>query len=149
MTFTAVGIGPIKQAIVRALRDIDDLKSAVGSDGIDEGIAHSNASYPRVIFDVASSRNSRQFGTEAVVITTVDIWCVSDDVVEANNLDQLVFTGMEDVSLDFSGIASIAGNEPSTLLCQRLRSLSLVDEDRTGNKVYQVGGSYQIWTDRL
>lgn len=144
-----VGIGPVKQAFVRALRDIVALKAAVGSDGIDEGISFTGASYPRVQYVVGASVPSRQFGTEAIRITTIDCWAVSDSQVEAHNLDQLMLDGLEDVSLDFSGIPEIVGNEPSTLLCHRLRDMSSVQSDDAGKKVFLVGGTYQIWTDRL
>jgi hypothetical protein len=87
---------------------------------------------------------------EGYIVTTVDIWAVSDDQVEAHNLDQLILDGMENITLDFSGIGSIAeGDEPSTLLCRRLRDLSFAGIDDAGNKVYRAGGTYQIWTDRL
>ena len=144
-----VGIGPIKQAFVRALRDITALKAAVGSDGIDEGISLTGVSFPRVMYVVRPTSPIRQFGGEAIAITTIDCWAVSDSQVEAQNLDQLMLDGLEDKVLDFTGISSIAGNEPTTLLCHRLRSMSLVEADDAGKKVFLIGGTYQIWTDRL
>jgi hypothetical protein len=145
-----IGVGPIKQALVRALRDITDLKSAVGSDGFHEGIALHDSSYPFVIYSVGVSYRSRTFGNEGVLKTSVDIRVVSSDQVEAHNLDQLILDGLEDAVLDFSGITGIPpGSEPSTLLCHRSYDMSFVDIDEAGNKVYQVGGNYQIWTDRI
>ena len=144
----ATGVGPIKQAFVRALRDITALKAAVGSDGFYEGIALAGASYPYVVYSLGSMYRSRQFGNEGSLKASIDCWVVSRDQVEAHNLDQLVLDGMEDVTLDFTGTVT-SGYEPSTLLCHRTSDMSLTNLDDAGNKVYQVGGNYQIWTDRL
>lgn len=146
----ATGIGSIKQAFVRSLRDISALKAAVGSTGFHEGIALVGEDYPYVVYNVAVTYRSRMFGTEGTLKTTIDVMAASNDQVEAHNLDQLILDGLEDASLNFSGIDSITpGSEPSTLLCHRLYDLSSVDLDEAGNKVYLVGGSYAIWTDRL
>jgi len=145
----ATGIGPLKQALVRALRDNTALKAMVGSEGIDEGVSLTTVTYPRVVYSVALSERIHQFGSEGHKIATVYVWAVSDDQVEANNLDQLILESLDDVSLDFSGIEAVDGDEPSTLFCRRIRDLSLVDLDDAGSKVYQVGGQHQIWLDRL
>jgi len=142
------GIGPIKQAFVRALRDVSALKAVVGSDGYYEGIALHGASYPYVVYSVGSSYRSRQFGSQAIIKTTFDVWTVSSDQVEAHNLDQLLLDGMEDVELDFTN-AVPSGYEPSTLLCHRVTDMSLTDLDDAGKKVYLVGGTYHVWVDQL
>ena len=98
---------------------------------------------------MATAERVTQFGNEGHKIVTVYVWAVSRDPAEANSLDQLALEALEDCTLDFSDIASLAGDEPSTLFCRRLRDLSLTDLDDAGNKVYQVGGQYQIWLDRL
>ena len=144
-----IAVGPIKQAFVRALRDIDDLKSAVGSAGIDEGVSPPDSSYPRVVYSLASYAPDRAYGSEGIGIATIDCWAVSDIQVVANSLDQLMLDGLENVSLDYSDIDAVDGNEPSTLLCRRLLSLSLVELDDAGNRVFRVGGTYQIWNDRI
>ena len=144
-----IGVGPVKQAFVRALRSIAGLKSAVGSDGFYEGIALPGASYPYVIYSVAGAFRSRQFGVEGILKVTIDCWVVSGDQVEAHNLDQLVLAGLEDAILDFTGTVPAPSDEPSTLLCHRVQDMSLTDLDDAGNKVYQVGGSYHVWIDRL
>lgn len=145
----ASGIGPLKQALVRALRSSTALKAMVGSNGIDEGVSIVGAPMPRVLYSVATSERVEAFGDEGMKITTVYVWAVSDDPVEADSLDKLIDGALKDVSLNFSSISAVAGNEPSTLFCRRLRDLSLVELDDAGNKVYQVGGQYQIWLDRL
>lgn len=144
----ATGVGPIKQAFVRALRNITALKAAVGSDNFYEGVALTGTQYPYVTYSVGSAYRSRQFGTEGLMKVSIDCWVVSDDQVEAHNLDQLLLDGMEDVQLDFTGTTT-SGLEPSSLLCHRSIDMSFVALDDAGNKVYRAGGNYQIWTDRL
>jgi hypothetical protein len=120
----------------------------VGSDGFYEGIALSGSKYPYVIFSIGSVYRSRQFGIDGMLKASIDTWVVSDDQVQAHNLDQLLLNGMEDVQLDFTD-TTLSGYEPSSLLCHRISDMSLADLDDAGNKVYLIGGNYQIWTDRL
>jgi len=134
-------VGPVKQAFVRALRDITALKAAVGSDGIHEGIAPPKTEYPFVVYSMAASRRRYSFDENPLLISTFDVFVISADQVEAHNLDQLVLTGMQDKILTFD-----AGSEQSTLLCRRFMDLSFVNVDDAGKKVYQVGGSYSVWT---
>lgn len=134
-------VGPVKQAFVRALRDITALKAAVGSDGFHEGIALPNPKYPFVVYTVASSRRRYTWDPGSILISTFDVFVISGDQVEAHNLDQLILTGMQDKSLTFD-----QGSEQSTMLCRRYMDLSFVDVDDAGKKVYQVGGTYSVWT---
>lgn len=138
---TVTNVGPVKQAFVRALRDISALKAAVGSDGFHEGIAPPNTEYPIVIYDVAVSRRRYSFDAAPILISTFDVFVISTDQVEAHNLDQLVLLGLQDKVLTFD-----AGSEQSTLYCRRYLDMSFTNVDDAGKKVYQVGGSYQIWT---
>ena len=144
----ALGVGPVKQAFVRALREITALKAVIGSDGIHEGVALEETAYPFVTYSLVGAARERQFGNTGFLIATFNCWVWSDDQVEAHNLDQLILDGLDDAVLNFSGTVP-AGDEPSTLLCRRMADMSLADVDDAGNKVYRVGGSYQVWTDRL
>lgn len=134
-------VGPVKQAFVRALRDITALKAAVGSDGIHEGIAPPNTEYPFVVYDLATSRRMYKWGSGQILVSTFDVFVISADQVEAHNLDQLILDGMHDKTLSFD-----AGSEQSTLLCRRYLDMSFTNVDDAGKKVYQVGGSYRVWT---
>lgn len=138
-------IGPIKQAFVRALRSNATLTAAVGSEGFHEGVTPPNVEYPFIVYSVVVASRSYTFGGDYTMIATIDEFAVSDDQVVAHNLDQALYEGLQDAVLDFSGTTSNPANEPSTLLCRRITDLSLVDRDGAGNKVYQVGGSFQIW----
>ena len=73
-----------------------------------------------------------------------DVFIVSDDQVEAHTLDQLVITGLHDKVLDLD----VGSSGQTNLYCRRTADLSLVDLDDAGEKVYQIGGSYSIWTDQ-
>lgn len=143
------GIGPVKQALVRSLRDITDLKSAVGGSGFHEGAVLHGTAYPYVSYQIRPTRFIRQFGGEAVRVVVADINVVSDSQVEAQNLDRLILNGLEDADLDFEGAVPSGVSEPSTLLCHRVSDMTYGDIDDAGNKVYQVGGVYEIWIDRL
>lgn len=134
-------VGPVKQAFVRALRDITALKAAVGSDGFHEGIAPANTEYPFVVYTLSASRRRYSFDPEPLLISTFDVFVISGDQVEAHNLDQLVLEGLQDKVLSFD-----PGSEQSTLLCRRFMDLSFVDIDDAGKKAYQVGGTYAVWT---
>jgi hypothetical protein len=136
------GIGPIKQALVRALRDNLTLKAMVGSEGINEGTEPRGTDYPHVVYSVAYSTREWD-GTNVTIVVELDVWSVSDSQVEAHNLDQLVAEALEEKILDLDGSSG-----QTSLLCRRFGDLSSLDIDGAGNRVYQVGGLYRIWTDQ-
>lgn len=136
------GIGPVKQAVVRALRDNLALKALVGSDGINEGTEPRDSDYPHVIYQMVAA--SREWDSTGVMIwAEFDIWSVSDSQVQSHELDQLVADSLEEKVL-----ALEAGSGQTSLLCRRLGDLSLVDVDGAGNRIYQTGGYYRVWTDQ-
>lgn len=138
------GVAPVKQALVRALRDVSALTTLVGSDGINEGVEprRKTPRYPYVIYSVVFGRREYD-GTNMALVTEVDVWSISDDQVEAHTLDQLVADALEFKVLELDDIS-----EQTSLNCQRIGDLSSVDVDGEGNRVYQMGGAYRIWTDQ-
>lgn len=136
------GVPPVKQALVRALRENLALKAMVGSDGINEGAEPRNGTFPYIIYSVISSRREWD-ATGMMLITDVDVWSVSQDQVEAHNLDQLVAEALEDKVLEY---------EPETgqtsMACRRIGDLSSVDLDGSGERVYEVCGVYRIFSDQ-
>jgi hypothetical protein len=136
------GIGPVKQALVRALRDNTALKAMVGSDGINEGTNPRDMDFPYLIYNVVYSTREWD-GTNVTLVTEVDVWSISDDQVEAHTLDQLVADALEETVLTFD-----VSSGQTSLLCRRFGDLSSVDLDGAGKKVYQVGGLYRIWSDQ-
>lgn len=139
----STGVAPIKQALVRALRDHSELYSLVGSDGINEGVEPRRGSYPFVIYQVVFVRRDPDH-TNLTLMCEMDIWSLASDPVEASNLDQLVSDALEvDLGQFFEGSAG-----QTSLLCERIGDMSSADVDDAGNRVYQVGGAYRIWTDQ-
>lgn len=139
----STGVAPVKQAIVRALRESQPLKDLVGADGINEGTEPRSSDYPYVVYSVAYS--TREYdGTSVSLITDIDVWSISDEQVEAHTLDQLVANALEEKVLDFSGVDT----EQSSLLCRRIGDLSSLDIDGAGNRIFQMAGVYRVWTDQ-
>ena len=135
------GIGPVKQALVRALRASQPLKDLVGSDGINEATNPRSSGYPHIIYTVVYS--SREWdGTKVTMIVEFDVWSISDNPVGANNLDQLVADSLEEKVLDLSG------SEQTSLLCRRIGDLSSPDLDGAGTRIFQMCGVYRIWSDQ-
>jgi len=141
MTLTTVA--PIKQALVATLRANNTLRSAVS--GIHEGFAPRKVAYPFVTYNfLPTSYNYDSSGL--MFITAVDVYVYSENSVEANNLDGLVFTILQDA--DLMAVLDDGVTEQTTLICRRIADISSDDVDEEGKKVYQVGGSYAIWTDQ-
>lgn len=137
------GVAPVKQALVRALRESQPLKDLVGADGINEGTSPRDSDYPYIVYSITHSYREWD-GSGMMLITDVDVWSISDEQVEAHTLDQLVNGQLEGKVLDFSGTDS----GQSSLLCRRIGDLSSLDIDGAGHRVFQMGGIYRIWTDQ-
>ena len=138
----ASGIGAQKQAFVRALRNISALTAAIGSDGIYEGVVTRAVEYPFVVYSVSFSVRSYTWGPGSMMRTGFDVVVVSDDQVVAHNLDQAIIAGMPEV-LTFEPTSG-----QSTLFCRRVSDMSSAGRDGEGEKVYNVGGTYALWTDQ-
>lgn len=141
----ASGIGAQKQALVRALRNITALTTAIGSDGVHEGVVTRGVQYPFVVYSVSFSRRSDDWSHRSLMRTGFEVLVVSDDQVVAHTLDQAILNGLKDVSLD-SDFDSASGQ--STLYFRRVADTSLAGYDGEGEKVYHVGGTYTLWTDQ-
>lgn len=137
------GVAPVKQALVRALRANVALKALVGSDGINEGTEPRDSGYPYIVYSLTHTYREYD-GTNVSLVTDVDVWSISDDQIQAHTLDQLVSDALEEKVLDFSGITT----QQSSLLCRRIGDLSSLDIDGAGNRIFQMGGIYRIWTDQ-
>ena len=128
---------PIKRAIVQTLRNNALLKASV--DGFHEGFAPKKAEYPHVVFQIVSPIYDYPWGS-AMIYCEVDVKAWSTNSVEADNLDALINSTLQDASLAVDG--------QSTLICRRIRDLIDQDDDEEGNKIYMTGGSYEIITDQ-
>lgn len=135
------GVAPIKQALVKALRANTSLKDAINNE-IHEGVVPRDAEYPYLVYDVAYAPHQYYWGGDTLR-AGFDIFIVSDDQVEAHNLDQSVSDTLHDAVLDLSEESGQTG-----LYCRRRADMSSADLDAAGKKVYQMGGTYEIWTDQ-
>lgn len=140
---------PVKQAIVVALRANTALRTEVAPpnpaahgavSGFYEGFAPAKKPYPFVVYQLVYNAYDFLWEAKALSRSAVDVSVFSQNAVEANNLDLLVIQTLHDAQLAITG--------QSLLYLRRISDISSVDEDEEGNRVYQIGGTYQIWTDQ-
>ena len=130
---------PIKRSVVAALRSNATLKAAsIG--GFHEGFAPGKVRYPYITYNLVTAPYGDLWGSR-VIVALVDVFAFAKNPVDANNVDQLVLDVLDGATLDVDG--------QSALICKRVADLpgppSLNSE---GKKIYQIGGSYEIWTDQ-
>lgn len=135
---TLSSTAPIKRAIVAHLRRSAALKAALAG-GFHEGFAPEKADYPFLTYQLIYAPIARDWGAQQYV-AGFDIRIFSSESVEANNIDALVLTVLDDAALDIDG--------QSTLLCHRVADLASQDVDDEGRKIYMVGGTHEVWTDQ-
>lgn len=132
------GTALISRALVQALKANATLKAGLAG-GIHEGLAPEATAYPFLTYQLHYSTINSGWGwTEVKAGYDIFVW--SRDQVEARNLDQLVHETLWDAQLTVTG--------QSLLYCRRTTDMSLVDVDRQGLKLYQVGGLYKIYTNQ-
>lgn len=143
---------PIKRAFVATLRANNALTSASnvapehrGLSGFYEGVAPRKVGYPFLSYNLVAAPYVYDW-SGLMLQTAIDAFILSDNSVEANNLDGLVLTTLQDV--DLMDILSPGETEQTTLICRRVADLSSDDVDEEGKKIYQVGGTYSIWTQQ-
>ena len=105
--------------------------------GFYEGFAPGNKAYPIVVYNLVFAPYDFAWGS-VTIRTAFDVSAFHPNPVDANNIDALVSTVLHNAELSVSG--------QSTLLCRRVADLSNQDVDEEGKKVYQIGGTYEIWT---
>lgn len=128
----------IKRALVSELRGNATLKAAL-TGGIHEGFAPKKAPYPLLIYTMVYSPYDYLWGS-VVIVGGVDINVWGYSSVDANNIDALVMSTLDDAQLSTEG--------QTTLICRRVADLGSQDVDEEGRKLYMVGGTYEIWTDQ-
>jgi hypothetical protein len=130
---------PVFQALVQTVRANGSLYASLKG-GIHEGFAAEKIIYPMAVYTPVTMPYEDQWGARTI-ITVVDISIISRSQVEASNLDQSMSETLDGASLTPTGQTS--------LICRRIADLRLApDVDEEGQKVYGVGGSYEIWTDQ-
>lgn len=128
----------IVQGLVSELRSNTALRAALIG-GIHEGFSAEDLDYPFAVFVVVAAPLSDDH-TGRTTVMLVDVTVFSRSQVEASNLDESITQTLEGASLAVTG--------QTTLICYRVADLRMTDVDEEGQKVYGVGGSYEIWTDQ-
>ena len=130
---------PIKRSVVAAMRGSAPLKAAIVG-GIHESFAPEKARYPFVTYNLVTAPYGDLWGSR-VIVALMDVLAFAENPVDANNVDQLVLNVLDGATLTVDG--------QTALICKRVTDLpgppSLNSE---GKKIYQIGGSYEIWTDQ-
>lgn len=130
---------PIKRALVQALRASGPLVAAING-GIHETIAPRKVKYPFVTYDLVSSPYEYDW-TGVMIEAMFDVSIFAENPVDANNVDALVAAALNEAALAVSG--------QTTLLCRRVADMPTgPDVDAEGHRIYQVGGTYSVWTDQ-
>ena len=130
---------PIKRAVVQKLRASPSLVSAIAG-GIHEGIAPRKIRYPFIVYQLVSSPYHYNW-TGVVIETLIDVSVFAENPVDANNIDALIAGALDEAALSVDG--------QDTLLCRRVADLPTgPDIDSEGKRIYQVGGSYSVWTNQ-
>lgn len=132
-------VAPVKRAVVQKLRASSPLVAAIAG-GIHEAIAPRKVKYPFIVYQiVASSYEYDWTGMQIHALMDVSTYAVNP--VDANNIDALIAGALNDAALTVDGQTS--------LLCRRVGDLPTgPDVDSEGKRIYQVGGTYSIWTDQ-
>lgn len=129
--------GPINRAIVKKLRASSSLASAL-TGGIHRRLAPSKIAYPFLVYRRVAAPYARDWD-QVEIRALYDVVIFAENSVEAENLDALVTTALNEAELQVDG--------QTTLLCQRVADLEGPDQtDDEGRRIYQIGGSYSIWT---
>ena len=128
---------PIKRAMVQALRASTPLTTAIAG-GIHESIAPRKIKYPFIVYQLVAAPYS--YTSDVVLLQTLmDVSVFAENPVDANNVDALIAAALNE--------AELSVDEQTTLLCRRVADLPTgPDTDSEGKRIYQVGGTYAIWT---
>lgn len=130
---------PIKRAVVQKLRASSSLVAAIRG-GIHEGIAPRKVRYPFVVYQLVAAPYVYDW-SHGEIHATIDVFTFAENPVEANNLDALIAGALNEAALSVDGQTS--------MLCRRVADLPTgPDVDSEGRRIYQVGGTYSIWTDQ-
>jgi hypothetical protein len=132
-------VAPIKRAVVQTLRASPSLVSAIAG-GIHEGIAPRKVKYPFIVYQLIAAPYA--YDWSGVMIQTVfDVSVFAENPVDANNIDALIGSALNEAVLNVDG--------QSSMLCRRVADLPTgPDIDGEGKRIYQVGGSYSVWTNQ-
>jgi hypothetical protein len=127
----------IRRALVQAVR----AAPAYGSlKGIFRGFAPEETEYPFATYNQVAAPYEDDWSNR-MMIAAFDVFVFSRNEVEAGDLDQALADALDGAALTVENM--------TTLICHRISDIPVPpDPDDEGKKVYQVGGTYEIWTDQ-
>ena len=95
---------------------------------------------PFVVYNLVVAPYSDAWGSR-MIVALVDVFAIAANPVDANTVDQLILNTLDGAALTVDG--------QSSLICRRIADLpGAPQQDSEGKKIYQIGGSYEIWTDQ-
>lgn len=128
---------PIRQALVQAVRAAPAYSSLKG---IFRGFAPEKTAYPFAVYNQVAAPYEDDWSAR-MIIAAFDVFVFSKNEVEAGDLDQSLADELDGAQLTVEDMTS--------LICRRVNDVPMPpDLDERGEKVYQVGGTYEIWTDQ-
>lgn len=136
---TIASVAPVKRAVVQALRASPSLTAAIRG-GIHEGIAPRKVRYPFIVYQLVAAPYDYRWGA-VMTKSMFDVMVFAENPVDANTIDALISDVLNEAALTVDG--------QDNLLCRRVADLPTgPDTDSEGKRIYQVGGTYSIWTDQ-
>lgn len=140
---TVSGVAPIHSALMHALRHDPAGPASFpfeNSKWLHEDFAPENVPYPLVTATPFPTNPRNYLWGSMMILVRYDVVAISRNSVEAENLDALIATALDDRALQVAG--------QSTLICRRVADLRSSDVDDEGKKVYLIGGTYEVVTDQ-
>jgi len=136
MPKTSAGIW---RGLVQALRSDAAFRTAI-TGGIHEGIAPEKVDYPFATYSPVAAPYEDDWGSR-MIVAVVDVFVFSENQVTARNGDQTIADALDS--------AQLTVDDQSTLICRRIADVpASPDVDAEGKLIYQVGGTYEIWTSQ-
>lgn len=127
----------IRRALVGAVRAAPPYATLKG---IFNGFAPEETEYPFATYNEVAAPYEDDW-TNRMIIAAFDVFVYSRSEAEAGDLDQALADALDG--------ASLTVEDQTALICRRIADIPVPpDLDDEGKKVYQVGGSYEIWTDQ-
>lgn len=127
----------VRQALIRTLRSNLVLEDELSGDW-SEGVAPKDTPFPRGIISLHFSPFEYDW-TGFTALCGVDVAVFSKSKDQADSLNQLVFSTLQDAQLDVAGQTS--------LTCRRVSSFHLTDPAPDGTETtFEEGGVYGILT---
>jgi len=127
----------IRRAVVQAVRAASAYSSLKG---IFNGFAPEQTEYPFAVYNQIAAPYEDDW-TNRMTLSAFDIFVYSRNEVEANTLDQALADALDG--------AQLTVEDQTALICRRVNDIPVSpDVDEEGKKIYQVGATYEIWTDQ-